>query len=248
MPTPFTHIIYAQRLLTDSALPQTVRELLQAQRPAFWLGSIAADGHGLEGLKREDTHFYSYERPIEIAPARVMLDRYPQMKPSADDAARTAFVAGYIAHLALDEVWTRDMLAPHFAVGTWGTRATRFLMLHILLIMMDERDEARLHPGIADELGAAQPDGWSPFLSDGALCEWREAIHSQLIPGGTSQTMAIIAPRVQKTEAELRTILDSSDVMREQLWAYILPELLAAIEDSMYITARDQMLAYLGET
>lgn len=247
MPTPFSHLAFAQRLRGDDLLPPSVKTLLQAQWSAFLLGSIAADGHGLAGIQREDTHFYAYDRPMEDHPWRVMVGRYPTLL-TPSDAAQQAFVAGYVAHISMDEVWSLDMLRPHFAEREWASRPQRFLMLHILLILMDERDEQVLAPSIADELHAAEPHEWSPFMSDSALKAWGELVDRQIMPGGKSETLTIFGGRIGKTPEELRAVLDSPDQLELDLWANIPRSLLADIEAQMYSHARDQMLLYLSET
>jgi hypothetical protein len=247
MPTPFTHLVIAERLRHDPALETAVAgasALLAAHLPAFWLGSIAADAQTIAALMREDTHFYSYDLPMPDHPARVMLDRHPElMRPH--DADHRAFVAGYVQHLAVDEYWTLDMTRPHFAQREWASRPQRFLSLHLLLITMDERDYARLPAGIAGELSAAQPNAWLPFMSDETLCAWRETIARQIPPNGESETLKVIAPRVMRQPAEMRQLLDSQAVMDRDVWAHIPPELLATVEGSAYTAARDQLIAYL---
>lgn len=242
MPTPFTHLAAAQRLLADATISPSVRALLAAERPAFLLGSVAADAHP-PGVTRDMTHFYTYDSLLTEAPWRVMLRRCPALQ-AASTAAQRVFLAGYVAHLAMDEVWTRDMLGPHFALANWGTRGFRFVLLHALLITMDERDYAALEAWQSPTLAAAQPAGWLPFLSDAALAEWRDFIAEQIRPGGVSQTIAVFAPRIHHTPDELRRILDSPEQMH-LLWQNITPALLAEIEARMYTYAREQMHLYL---
>src|SRR3990172_4091204 len=111
MPTPFTHLLTAQRLLTDPAVPEEQRALLNARRSAYLLGSVVADAQVLCGLKREETHFYSFEREMEDHPWRIMLARYPVLQ-SAHDPAWRAFLAGYVMHLSMDEIWSLEMTGP----------------------------------------------------------------------------------------------------------------------------------------
>ncbi|MCS7072674.1 MAG: zinc dependent phospholipase C family protein [Anaerolinea sp.] len=242
MPTPFTHLACAQRLITDEALPAALRAFIDAHYPAFLLGSVAADGHHLCGLRREETHFYAYERPMEDHPYRVMLARYPVLG-QAEGAAR-AFTLGYIAHLALDEIWAVRMLRPHFVERNWGDRHIRFLMLHAILIVMDERDQALLSPETVAALGQADPRGWSPFMDDAALAEWRTIIHRQIAPGGTSETYAVIAPRVGLTVGQIAALMADQARLERDLWANIPRTLLAEVEAEMYAAARDHLLAY----
>ncbi|MBZ0288780.1 MAG: zinc dependent phospholipase C family protein, partial [Anaerolineae bacterium] len=131
MPTPFTHLETAQRLLRDPQVPAAARALLEAERSAFLLGQIAADARVNSGLLRTDTHFYHYDQPIIQHPWRVMLERHPALL-QAETAAQRAFLAGYVAHLCVDEVWLMEMLKPHFGDRDWAPQPTRFFILHIL--------------------------------------------------------------------------------------------------------------------
>lgn len=244
MPTPFSHLAFAQRLRGEPNLPPSLRSLLEAEWSSFLLGSIAADAQTLAGLKREDTHFYAYDRPMEDHPWRVMVKQNPSLAAVSGDAQR-AFITGYVGHLSMDEIWSLDMLRPHFAEREWASRGQRFLMLHVLLIYMDERDVALLPSSIAGDLSAACPDNWLPFLSDEALVRWRDYIYKQIEPDGVSETLDIFGQRINKTPQELRAILDSEEVMQRDLWAYISPALLAEIEAKMYAHAQEQMMKYL---
>lgn len=246
MPTPFTHLAVAQRLLVDTEIPQPLRDLLNEQRGAFLLGNVAADARVEWSLTRDETHFYSYDHNITERPWQVMLRVHPDLSHAHDDAHR-AFLAGYAAHLSIDEGWTQDMLIPYFAQSRWGTRDLRFLMLHIVLIYMDERDYGALAPWQHDTLLEAHPDGWLPFLTSDMLISWRDLIARQITGAGTSKTLEILGERVNKTPAELRAILDSPEQMQQDLWANIPQTALAEVEAKMYVHARTQMVSYLQE-
>jgi hypothetical protein len=247
MPTPFTHLETAQRLLEDALLPAELRDDLKQERGAFLFGSVAPDARA-NGMSREDTHFYAYTTPMLLPPWRKMLAEFPVLNIPRSPAHR-AFLAGYAAHLAVDAVWTLDMLGPHFAQAEWGeSRPFRFLMLHILLIHMDERDEAVLQPWQSAALNSAQPESWLPFLPDPVLVEWRDLIHDQIKDGGASQTLAVFGGRIGKTPDDLRAILDSPEQMQSGLWDNIPLETLAAIEARMYAAGRDELAHYWQES
>ncbi len=246
MPTPFTHLLTAQRLLADPLVPAAQRALLTAQVGAFLLGGVVADAQGLAGISREQTHFYNYEHPISDPAWRTMLARYPALR-GVRDPGRRAFLAGYVMHISMDEIWSLEMTGPQFARGEWAEHRQRFLMLHILLIYMDERDRARLDEGLSAALSAAEPDDWLPFLSDTVIRQWRDVIAPQIQPGGVSETLDIYGARLGKSADDLRAILDSPERMQAELWANVPPSVVAAVEDHMTEYARDQMVAYLGE-
>lgn len=241
MPTPFTHLEIAQRLLDDPQLDSSIRAALNAERSAFLLGSIAADARVSSGLQRENTHFYNYNHPISEAPWRVMLRQYPDLIDSVD--AQRAFVAGYVAHLVVDEIWSEEMVRPQFANREWGTRQQRFLMLHIILIYMDERDYSRLLDWQRPTLAEALPAGWLPFINDDDLRTWRDFVANQL-PPGLSETLNVFGGRINREPTELRSILDAPDMMEDQLWENIAPPLLAEVENRMYTQAREMLACY----
>jgi hypothetical protein len=244
MPTPFTHLAYAQRLLADDGLPEYVRHLLQSERPAFLLGSIAADAQTIHGLKRETTHFYSYDQPLETPPYQIMLTQHSELSISESHSQR-AFVAGYVFHLSIDEIWSVQMIHPYFVLPQWGNKLDRFLALQLMLITMDERDRAALSATTIHELAAANPTQWLPFLDDDALVAWRDLIARQLMQDGDVQTLNIISERAPAslalTPAALRDMLDSPEVMNRHLWSHVLQTTLAEIEADMYVRSRERL-------
>lgn len=251
MPTPFTHLQIAQRLLDDDALDDRHRLALNYEgggvRGAFLLGSVAADARVGAGIPRDKTHFYGYGQDIVEHPWQVMLRLNPGLRKPHDMAHR-AFIAGYVAHLAVDEYWSQHMVAPHFFVREWGDRVLRFLMLHIILIVMDERDLTLLLPWQSDSLKSARPERWLPFISDTDLALWQKLIYEQIRPGGQSETLVIFGQRINRTPDEMRAILDSPAVLQSNLWDNISQSVLAEVEDGMYQFAREQMRIYLDDT
>lgn len=245
MPTPFTHLAIATRLLNDPALPEDVRSLLTASLPAYWLGSVVADARPTPDADRETTHFYRYDRPMQDHPWRVMMQQNPGLMSPGSEAHR-AFVAAYVAHLATDEYWSRYMLKPYFAQGDWGDGLRdRFFVLHFLLVYMDERDLADLPVSIPRLMKQCEPDNWLPFIPDRGIREWRDFIVSQ-IPDH-SQTLEIFGNRIQHPPHAMREKLDSTEWMQSRLWQHISPQLLQHIEDEMYSFAREQMCVYVRE-
>lgn len=246
MPTPFTHLKTAQVMLTEPALSEPSRAFVRANLSAYLLGHIAADARVSSGLTRESTHFYDYRFPMEDHPWRVMLNRNPSLWKSQDE--QRAFVAGYVAHLCMDEIWALHMLAEQFAQREWADSRQKFLMLHVLLIYMDERDEAGIEDWQYPALSSAHPKGWVPFMDDTVLSDWRDTIALQLRPDGVSLTVPLLAERLALPPQHLRLILDNPQRMADELWANIPPETLADVEARMYIHAVREMQTYLDAT
>jgi hypothetical protein len=247
MPTPFTHLVAIHSLLQDSRLSNEIRLALSAQQPAFLLGSVVADARIPVRDSREATHFYSYAKPITTPPWRVLLQKNPSLIPPQSDAHR-AFIAGYVAHLAMDTVWALDMLAPHFVQRDWGKdREHRFFMLHFLLVHMDERDQQLISPEVAHTFSLAQPKAWLPFMSPSIIADWHTLIHEQIKPNGTSDTLNIIGKRIGCSPRDMRCLLDDVQWMHDELWAYLPHAVVQEVEERMYALARKSVMEYWNE-
>ncbi|MEQ8676727.1 MAG: zinc dependent phospholipase C family protein [Aggregatilineales bacterium] len=247
MPTPFTHLEIAQRLLRDEDIPEVYLRLLNAERPAFLLGNIAADARVGNGAPRETTHFYLYGQDIQGRVWRKMVAENPRLL-TPNSPAHRAFIAGYVAHLTVDETWSIRMVMPHFVEREWADRMQRFYMLHMILIAMDERDLPRIESWQPDTLNAATPENWLDFIPDDDLQAWKSLIYEQIKPDGIVKTLDIFGARVAKPPEELRALLDSDEAMQANLWDHISKPTLNAVEQACYNEAHDQLMVYLRET
>ena len=249
MPTPFMHLAFAQRVIDDPTLPAADRALITA--PANWgaflLGSVAPDARVSSGIRRADTHFFEYAATIPIPPFTVMLDRFPALNSAQLSAANyRAFVAGYGAHLAMDEVWCVDLLYPYF-MRRWDDEFTSFQMLHMLLGTLDGRDYDSLpRSAYHAAIMTAEPDHWLPFIPDSALIEWRDLIAAQIAPGASSSTVEILSQRINMSADDMYRFINSPEQMERALWHNVSHSVIATIEQAMYDRARDVLLAYLS--
>jgi hypothetical protein len=245
MPTPFTHLEIASRLLCDPLIPEGMRKAFHTYEPTFLLGSICADAK-VPRKDREWTHFYVYTRAIEEHPWRLMTKKYPSLMEPLDEEHRV-FVAAYVAHLATDEYWSIHMLKPHFGDAEWGNNIRwRFFVLNLLMIYLDERDLRTLTSDQAQVMKRCKPRDWLPFIPDNVLMEWRDFVGNQ-IPDA-SLTLEVLSERVDKTVEELRFLVDSPAKMTAYLWKNVSPEALAEIEKGMYDFTREQLIVYWNET
>ncbi|MEO0561265.1 MAG: hypothetical protein AAF125_04080 [Chloroflexota bacterium] len=249
MPTPFSHLVAIEKLLHDEQVPAVYRDVLNAERPAYLLGAVAPDARVDAPDSRAATHFYTYQDGITEHPWRIMLRRYNTsfVPPYPDD--RRAFVAGYVAHLAMDEIWTVHMLGPHFAFGDWGeNQKARFFVLHLLLIDMDERDLDALPAYVPPEIECAEPaEGWLPFMPLEVMVDWQRMIFDQIRLNGESQTLPIFGERVNRTPAQLRALADDPAWMQANVWDNVPRQVLHTVEAQMYVHARESLVAFLDE-
>jgi hypothetical protein len=255
MPTPIQHLVIADDLLADAALLPAARERLIAQRGAFLLGTIAPDAQSVSGQPREATHFFTFPspkgdlRPTDNRPAHeVMLAEYPQLAYANKlPPAQAAFIAGYIQHLTLDELWIEHVFGPHFGMGAeWGTFRERLLIHNVLRTWLDQRDGVRLNCSVSEALAQAEPRGWLPFVSDAHLIGWRDVMALQLRPGAPIHTLEVFAARLNVPPAEFRCILDSPDDMQRRVFAHLSPGSVARFyTDALQVSLR-RIANYVG--
>ncbi|PJF43569.1 MAG: hypothetical protein CUN55_08435 [Phototrophicales bacterium] len=237
MPTPFTHLIKAQQLLDDERLPVAAKGVLLQELPSFLLGNVAPDAHHMakdQGVRRETTHFYHYAPQIDPLATVKILQDYPQL--SATQIQRLdhrVFVAGYLAHLAIDEIWATEVVYP-FWFGEWGDRQQRHFAFTSLMALLDKRDYERMPSGFYDLLQRAEPDHWLPFLPDEALCKWRDVIVDQIRPNGTPQTLKILGQTVYSGYQDLADMVNSPQRQEIELWSHFPKERVASVEHEAY--------------
>src|SRR5258707_1509474 len=248
MPTPFMHLAFAKRLISDENLPRPAHDLLEASWGAFLLGSIAPDARVSSGLDRGQTHFFEYLPEIDPPPVAAMLTRHSELRRSpVTDDTQAAFVAGYASHLVMDEVWCTDLLFPVFFNSEWGTRQEKFLALHGVLATLDRRDRSLLPNEYYTHLSQAAPRGWLPFMDDAALSVWRDTIADQLAPGARSLTLDILAHRMSMPVEEFVAFVDDEASMNQRVWANVQRERLIAVEAGTSASTRDGARPYLED-
>lgn len=237
-------MVAAERLINDPQFPHA--NFVQAHWGEFLLGCISPDAHHKGSLTREDTHFFAYRPKVEPHAVPAMLAAHPNLTNGAiQNEAQRAFVAGYLSHLEMDEVWCEDMLFPEFINGTWPARETSHFMLHVLLGWMDARDYLKLGQFHQTALAEATPHRWLEFFPDEALIGWRDIVANQIQPIGTSQTVEILGKRIPQGIDGLHTILQSPERLDAELWVQITPEKMAAVEATMYQRMRQAVTDYL---
>ncbi|MBX3084374.1 MAG: hypothetical protein KF716_22245 [Anaerolineae bacterium] len=247
MPTPFMHMALAHRMNTDAVVPSDIRSAIQADWGAFLLGQVAPDARVSSGLQRPQTHFFDYQPIIDPPAPQVMLTKHPELRrPRTTDPSQAAFVAGYVAHLVVDEVWCMEALYPLFS--EWGTMPMRFHMLHMLLGFLDERDYTTLPSSDYAPMHNAAPDHWLPFMTDADLIVWRDLIADQLPSVGRNLTYDILSKRIDQTPEQMADFVHNTQEMQTQLWSNVPPDKIAHVEQDMYARSRQTVIDYYTDT
>lgn len=248
MPTPFYHLALAQDLLADPGVNSRARQLLDDELPAFLFGNTAPDVQSVSGRPREATHFF-HVPPREAQPPHLaMFAAYPGLSRAAElPAARAAFLAGYICHLLLDLMWIQSVYLPAFGpAANWGNFRERLFLHNVLRAHLDQRDRPRLPEQICRALGAAAPNNWLPFESDGALARWRDVLTEQLAPGGSARTAEIFAARARLDVHAFEAVLNSPQELERRVFSHIPLRRLDEFRAEALVASRRLLGEYLG--
>jgi len=217
MPTPFMHLALATDILDGDDLPAAARRLLAAHRGPFLLGNTAPDVQTVSGQERLETHFFTLP-PTSDTPAQdALFEACPELAKAARlPSPQAAFIAGYIAHLTLDELWLRQIFLPFYRGSSlsWPERAFQH---NLLRTWMDRQDLARINGSTATALEQAVPQGWLPFVDDNDLANWRDWLLEQLRPGRHIQTAEVFARRMGITADEMEAVLASPEQMAKRV-------------------------------
>lgn len=248
MPTPINHLIMARELVESGLLTAAAQELLDGQPGAFLLGHTAPDVQTVSGQPREATHFYRFPPSSEQLAYSVLLAAYPELAHPAQMAPdHAAFLCGYLAHLLADELWWHQVFDPCFGtMATWGTWRERLFLHNVLRTYLDRQDQARLNGQIGAALTNATPRRWLPFVSDDALCAWRDLLVQQLQPGQHIHTAEVFAARMGVPAQWIEdTLRDPHEMAR--LFHHAPPSLLEAYRETVKRQSATLVNQYIGE-
>ena len=241
------HLALAQGILCGDALPPPVCRLLTQQRGPFLLGHTSPDVQTISGQAREQTHFYAIPRDrgrTRDRPAHeTLFAAHPELaRAESLPPPQAAFVAGYVAHLLLDELWLDEVFLPYFR-QEWGSQRERAFLHNVLRTWMDRQDLQRIDGTVTGALRQARPGGWLPFVRDEDLRTWRDWLVGQLSPGQTVQTAEVFAQRMGMSPMDVEAVMRSSQEMAERVFSRI-PE---AVLHSFYDAGHARSVALIAE-
>lgn len=247
MPTPFNHIVLGQELLDDDRLPKPLLARLQRSRPAFLLGNTAPDFGALVGKPRRETHYFQV--PLqETSPAHNrLLAAHPhlgQPEQLSDDQA--AFIAGYLAHLWLDQAWISAVFEPYFGPQvSRGSFRERLVEHNLLRAYLDLQERDRIPDDLGSTLRAARPRGWLPFAADAELRQWRDHLAAQVEPGGKIRTVEVFAQRLKMPRRKFARRLQSPEEMERSVFAHLPRRQLTSFWERRFSYTRELVRYYL---
>jgi hypothetical protein len=256
------HLALAEEILGGDVLPPAIRRLLIQHRGPFLLGNTAPDVQTLSGQKREETHFYAITPPPapplsgeggrvadrgegRRAAYKALFAAHPVLaRAELLPPARAVFVAGYVAHLLLDELWLDDVFWPFF-LQDWAPWPERAFLHNVLRTWMDRHDQQRLNGTVAPALREAEPQSWLPFADDEHLRAWRDWLVEQLGPGHSVQTAEIFARRMGVPATEVEAVLSSPQQMDDRVFRRIPQAALRSFQETGYERSVALIVQYL---
>ncbi len=171
MPSLGSHLARARQVAARLALPE-----VDADRGAFYLGATAPDIRVITRLDRSVTHFFDLRDFGDQDGVARMFEAHPALAtPSGLDAATTAFIAGYLTHLVLDEAFISEVYRPSFgALSLLKEDAKANVLDRALQYEMDRRDrqDETAMAEVRAAIEASMPVGGIPFIADEHLVQW----------------------------------------------------------------------------
>ena len=222
MPTPFYHIATAEEILEDSRLNTPVQDLLADFFSAFLFGNVAPDVQAVASYTREDTHFFSIDNVEKNIAYKVLLSKHKELSNVRRlSPVRSAFVAGYLTHLLLDQAWIVEVFKPVFGKGVdWGEFRERLFLHNVLRTFLDQRDYDRLPSDIDQKftlnLSTTQ---WVPFVDNKDLYRWYKFLLEQLTDGLSSRTIEVFAARMGVEPEDFEEILLDDALMEKKIFS-----------------------------
>lgn len=244
MPTPFYHLSLALDLRLDPAFPPLLRE----EWSSFCFGNVAPDAQTITGQTRESTHFFNVPMTDPTPAWHVMFAHYPNLSdPNILTPAHAAFIAGYLCHLALDQLWIVHIFDPIFGeTANWANFRERLFLHNVLRIHLDQLDVPKLLNEMGLTLKDAQPQAWLPFLADQALCQWRDFVADQLVEGALSQTVEVFAARMRLPRSDFESLLQSPTDMDARIFSRLSQAALAEYRARGLARCLEVATAYLS--
>ena len=215
MPTPLVHLYLAQEALAGAPAGD-VPAWLPRHAGDFLLGAIAPDAWSLGHATRQEAHIPPFRAGDQQGHLE-LLRQYPQLQATVLSAGQAAFVAGYMAHLCVDEIWYHEVFHPYFGPGAGRPVPLKRLVLHnVLRIHLENKYAERLDGESVVALGQASACYGIPPFSDADLQAWRDGVHAELLPGGRRRSVEVLAGRLGVPADEMTRLLESPRTIRER--------------------------------
>lgn len=171
------HLAFHMSVARDLA-EELQNSIIEADRGAYYLGSTGPDMHVLRGTDRHASHFFDLDYAGTQDSVELFFRVYQDLRdPDRLNEGTAAFVAGYLTHLVIDEVWITDIYRPFFGPeSSLGGDARANIMDRVLQydLELQQRGEKAAMEEIQESLIASPLDIQVEFADDATLRQWRD--------------------------------------------------------------------------
>jgi hypothetical protein len=229
--------------------------LIDAERGVFYLGSTGPDMRILSRDDRASSHYFDLDCLEEQDSVACFFQAHGDLRDAAKlEAPAAAFVAGYLTHLVIDEVWITDIYRPFFGPeSALGGDAHANVLDRILQYEMDlqRRRNRPAMEEIRKQLLATPLDVRLPFLENELLMRWRDVVADMASRPPTWERFARTASRFLaiagvSTEAEIEQFGKTLPAMLKETKARVGREHIDAFLERANALALNALEEYLG--
>jgi hypothetical protein len=167
--------------LANQVAEQLDRTYVYDNLGSYYLGSTAPDIRAMTRWPREQTHFAPLSVEEVGTGTRTMFRMHPELQEDMSPASM-AFLAGYVGHLAADEVWITSVFRPHFDTA----ERSRLTDDEVEANIWDRAMQLDLDRQALRQInGDTRPEKWlacsdhnvsMPFFEEGLLTEWKDRV------------------------------------------------------------------------
>jgi hypothetical protein len=151
---------------------------LEADLGAYYLGSTAPDIHVLTRWERERTHFFDLNEFGHQDGVAALFSQHPELADRGRlNPSTGSFMAGYVSHLVMDEVWIEDIYRPFFGQRSpLGGDARANVLDRVLQYELDRRERTKreIMEHVRLELAASALEIYVGFIDAESLRRWRD--------------------------------------------------------------------------
>lgn len=173
MPSLGSHLAIA-RLLAG----RVAHAGIDADRGSFYLGATAPDIRVLTRGDREHTHFFTLDEFANQDSVARLFATHPHLRDAmALDAPTRAFMAGYLTHLLMDQLYIERIYREFFGSrSAFGDDPRGNVLDRVLQYELDrrEREQADAMAEIREALANCSNAADVRFIEQETLARWRE--------------------------------------------------------------------------
>ncbi len=153
---------------------------IDQERGTLYLGSTAPDIRVITRWDRGRTHFFDLSSFDEQSGVAGLFSVYPRLRePGELGAGTVAFVAGYVTHLVMDELWITTIFRPFFGERSpLGGDLRANIMDRAIQFSLDrqKRIDRDLMAHVLDEVARSDLALEIDFIDGETLRRWKDVI------------------------------------------------------------------------